>query len=105
MTVVERRQRAHIPCEKNARISQSLSAYNIISRIFWESKYRLQHTQRAVISRELAGWTSAVELDATDTAYFVLRHIPTPRGDGVPFLDCDFHRSADLDPEFCRYTV
>lgn len=52
-------------------------------------------TQRAVIARKLAGWTGSIELDAADTTDFILRHIPMPSSDGVPFFKRDLHRAGD----------
>jgi hypothetical protein len=50
-----------------------------------------QLTKGAVIAREFAGRTSAVELDAADTAHLVLGHVPVPGGNGIPFLQSDLH--------------
>lgn len=49
------------------------------------------HTQRTVIAGVFAGWTGSIKLHATDAADVVFRHVPAPRGYGVPFFDCDFH--------------
>lgn len=48
-------------------------------------------TQRAVIAGKLAGRAGSIELNATDTTDFVLRHVPVPGSDGVPFFECDLH--------------
>ena len=51
----------------------------------------LQHTQRAIITREFAGWTGPVELNATDPTDVVVGHVPAPGCDGVPLFDGDLH--------------
>ena len=48
-------------------------------------------TKRAVVTREFAGWTSAIELNPTDATYFILRNIPVPSSNGIPFFNGDFH--------------
>jgi hypothetical protein len=51
----------------------------------------LLHTERTVIARKLAGWTSAVKLNATDATDLILRHVPAPGCNRIPFLDRDLH--------------
>lgn len=51
----------------------------------------LQHTQRAIITREFAGWTGPVELNATDPTDVVVGHVPAPGCDGIPLFDGDLH--------------
>lgn len=48
-------------------------------------------TKRAVVTREFAGWTSAIELNPTDATYFILRNIPVPSSNGIPFFNGDLH--------------
>jgi hypothetical protein len=48
-------------------------------------------TESAVIAREFASRTSAIELNTTNTTNFIVGHIPPPSGDGVPGLDDDLH--------------
>lgn len=48
-------------------------------------------TKRAVVTREFAGWTSAIELNTTDSTYFILGNIPVPSSNGIPFFNGDFH--------------
>lgn len=48
-------------------------------------------TERTIITGKFAGRTSTVKLDSTDPTDFVIGHIPTPGGDGVPLFDGDFH--------------
>jgi hypothetical protein len=48
-------------------------------------------TKRTVIAGEFAGWTSAIELNTADTTDFILRDIPVPSSDGIPFLNGDLH--------------
>ena len=56
----------------------------------------LYHTDRTVIAGKFALWTCAIELHATDTAEVVVRHVPSPRGDGVVGCDFDLH---DMPPK------
>lgn len=53
-------------------------------------------TQRAVVAWELALGAGAVVRIATDATHVVVRHIPPPGRDGVPLVDCDFHRVSKL---------
>lgn len=48
-------------------------------------------TKRAVVTREFAGWTSAIELNTTDATYFILGNIPMPSSNGIPFFNGDLH--------------
>lgn len=48
-------------------------------------------TKRAVVTREFAGWTSAIELNTTDATYFILGNIPVPSSNGIPFFNGDLH--------------
>lgn len=48
-------------------------------------------TESAVIARELASGTSAIELNAANTTDFIFGHVPSPSGDSVPGLDSDLH--------------
>ena len=50
-----------------------------------------RRTQRAIITREFAGWTGPVELNATDPTDVVVGHVPAPGCDGVPLFDGDLH--------------
>lgn len=50
-----------------------------------------QLTESAVVARKLASRTGSIKLDAADTTYFILRHIPSPSSNGMPGLDGDFH--------------
>jgi hypothetical protein len=56
-------------------------------------------TERAVIARKFAGWTGAIELNATDTADFIFGHIPVPGRDGVPFFQRNLHVGVQLKRE------
>jgi hypothetical protein len=49
------------------------------------------HEQSAVIAWEFACRASTVKLDATDATDFILGHVPSPCGDGVPLVDLDLH--------------
>jgi hypothetical protein len=61
-----------------------------VSKISKRARYGAL-TESTVIAWELAGRTSSIELNATDTADFILWHVPAPGGDGVPRLDGNFH--------------
>jgi len=41
-------------------------------------------TESAVVAREFASRTGSIELNAADTADFILRHVPSPGSDGMP---------------------
>jgi hypothetical protein len=49
-------------------------------------------TKSAVVAREFASRTGSIELNAADTADFILGHVPSPGSDGMPCLDGDLHR-------------
>jgi hypothetical protein len=51
-------------------------------------------TQWALVAREFAFRASAVVGVAADSTDIVVRHIPAPRGDGVPLSYRDFHRGV-----------
>lgn len=44
-----------------------------------------RHTQAAVVSWVFAGRTGPVKMDLADTTHVVVRDIPSPGRDGVPF--------------------
>lgn len=48
-------------------------------------------TKGAVVAGEFAGWTSSVELNTTDATHFILRNIPMPSSNGIPFFNGDLH--------------
>lgn len=48
-------------------------------------------TESAVIAGEFASRTSAVKLNTADTADLILRDVPVPSSDGIPFLNGDLH--------------
>lgn len=54
-------------------------------------KHKVVLTKRAVITGKFAGRTSAIELNTTDTTDFILRDVPVPSSDGIPFLNGDLH--------------
>ena len=64
---------------------------------------RLLHTERTVIARKLAGWTSAVKLNATDATDLILRHVPAPGCNRIPFLDRDLHLRTKVKKK--RYII
>jgi hypothetical protein len=48
-------------------------------------------TKRTVVAGKPAIRTCAVELDATDSTYIVVRNVPVPACYCIPFFDFDFH--------------
>ena len=52
---------------------------------------RVGLTYRTIVSRELALWTSPVELDTADTTQIIVGQIPSPRGHGVVGENFDLH--------------
>lgn len=57
---------------------------------------RILLTQSTIVPGILASRTGAVELDPTDAAHLVFGHVPSPRRDGVPLLDSDFHGGVPI---------
>ena len=53
-------------------------------------------TEAAVVAGILARRTGPVEVDLADTADIVFGEIPSPRRDGVPLLDLDFHGALNI---------
>lgn len=48
-------------------------------------------TKSTVIAGEFAGWTGAIKLDTTDATHLILRDIPMPSSNGIPFFDSNLH--------------
>ena len=86
----------------NVRISQVLSKRDMKLDLVESFLSFFLHTKRAVITGEFARGTSSIELHTTDSADFIIRHIPAPSSNSIPFLDINLHfweledRGADL---------
>lgn len=84
------------PCEMNDRIFRALLSVSIPCH-HRLSRTLSRPTDWAIIAREFAFGTRPIKLDTADAAHLIVRPIPSPVRNGVPFFDPDLHDEVDGD--------